>query len=262
MRQFLNGIGANNQRIQQVGDPAAATDAANRQYVDNLVRGLVIKDAVRAASTATINLAAPGATIDGVAMAVNDRFLAKDQTTGLEKGLYVWNGAAVAATRSLDADTGTELRPGTAVFVTEGTVNADKLFVISSDAAITIGTTAMTWTVFGGGTTYTGSNGVLLTGANFTGVVAPAGGLTVGASGFAIDTSVVSRKLSGSMGNGALTVIAVTHSLGTKDVSVTMREVATDAGMDTDWVATDVNTVTFTFPTPPTASQYRWTIQG
>ena len=261
-RKFLNGTDNNNQRVQGVADPAAATDAANRQYVDNLVRGLVIKDAVRAASTATIILAAPGATVDGVAMAVNDRFLAKDQTTGAEKGIYIWNGAAVAATRSLDADTGSELRPGTAVFVTEGSTNADKLFVISSDAAITIGVSAMTWTVFGGGTTYTASTGVVLTGANFTGVAAPSGGLTVGAAGFSVDANVVSRKISGSMGNAALTVISVTHSLGTKDVSATMREVATDSAVDTDWVATDINTVTFTFATAPTASQYRWTIQG
>ena len=152
-RKVLTGIDNNNQRGINFADPAAATDAANRQYVDNLVRGLVIKDAVRAASTATINLAAPGATIDGVAMAANDRFLAKDQATGAEKGLYIWNGAAAAATRTLDADTGTELRPGTTVFVTEGTVNGDKQFVITSDTAITIGTTAHTWALFGGGTT-------------------------------------------------------------------------------------------------------------
>jgi hypothetical protein len=265
-RKFLNGIDLNNQRATGFADPVGPTDGANRQFVENIARGMTYKEAVRAASTANINLAAPGATVDGVALTASDpilgRFLAKDQTTGAEKGIYIWNGAAVPATRSLDADTGTELRPGTTVFVTEGTLNADKQFVITSDVAITIGTTAMTWTVFGGGTTYTASNGAVMVGSDVRGVVVASGGLIVGASGFAIDTSVVSRKVSGSMGNGALTVIPVTHSLGTKDVSVTMREVATDAVLDTDWVATDINTVTFTFATAPTASQYRWTIQG
>ena len=261
-RKFLNGIDVNNQKITGVADPTVSTDGVNKQYVDNVARGLSFKDAVRVASTANITLTAPGATIDGVTMAVNDRFLVKDQTTGAQKGIYVWNGAAVAATRALDADTGTELRPGTTVFVTEGTVNADKQFVITSDVAIVIGTTDQTWSAFGGGTTYTGSNGVNLVGNDFRGVVAGSGGLTVGPSGFAIDTAIVSRKISGSMGNGALTVIPVTHNLGTKDVQVQMREVATDTVMDTDWTPTDTNTVTFTFPTAPSASQYRWTITG
>ncbi len=261
-RRFYNGIDLVNQKAVNVADPTAASDAANKQYVDNIARGLVFKDAVRAASTATINLAAPGANIDGVAMAASDRFLAKDQTTGAEKGLYVWNGAATPATRALDADNGTELRPGTTVFVREGTVNADKQFVITSDAAITIGTTDQTWTVFGGGTTYTASNGTQMVGNDVRGVVAPAGGLAVGASGFLIDTSVVARKISGSMGNGALTAIPVTHSLGTKDVQVEMREVANDQVVETDWVATDINTVTFTFAVAPTASQFRYTIIG
>ena len=37
-------------------------------------------------------------------MLTNDRFLAKDQTTGTQKGFYQWNGSGVAATRTLDAD--------------------------------------------------------------------------------------------------------------------------------------------------------------
>lgn len=261
-RKILNGLDLSNQRIQNVADPSGATDAANRQYVDNIARGLIIKDAVRVASTANVTISSPGGTLDGVTMAANDRVLLKDQSTAAQNGIYVWNGAAVAMTRALDADDGTELRPGTTVFAREGTVNADRQFVITSDAAITIGTTAMNWTAFGGGTTYTGSTGVQLVGNDFRGVVAGGGGLTVGASGFAIDTSVVGRKISGTMGNGSLTVIAVTHNLGTQDVDVTIRETATQAGVETDWVATDTNTVTFTFATAPASNALRWTIMG
>jgi hypothetical protein len=64
------------------------------------------------------------------------------------------------------------------------------------------------------------------------------------------------------MGNGALTVIAVTHSLGTKDVDVTIRQTADDAAVETDWVATDTNTVTFTFASAPASNSLRWTIMG
>lgn len=262
MKKFLNGISANNQRVTDVADPTAATDAANKQFVENIARGLSFKDAVRAASTANINLSAPGATVDGVGMAAGESFLAKDQTVGAEKGLYVWNGVAAAATRRLDADTGTELRPGTTVFVREGTVNADKQFVITSDAAITIGTTDQTWTVFGGGTTYTASNGVQMVGNDARGVVAPGGGLIVGASGFAIDTAVVARKISGNLGNGTLTAIPVPHGLGTKDVVVELRLNGNDEDIETDWIATDLNTVTFTFPAAPAAAAYRFSIMG
>jgi len=260
--KVLNGLDLQNQKIISLADGSAPTDGVNKQQLDNATRGLIIKDAVRVASTVAITIASPGTTIDGVTMAVNDRVLEKDNGTASARGIYVWNGAAVPMTRALDADTGTELRPGTSVNCTEGTVNADKQFVITSDVAIVIGTTAMTWTTLGGGTTYTASNGVLLTGANFTGVVAAAGGLIVGASGFAVDTAIISRKLSGVLGNGALTTIAVTHNLGTKDVGATLRQVADDAMVMSDWVATDVNNVTFTFAVAPATGALRWTIQG
>lgn len=109
-QKFGNGIDLLQQKIVNVGDPASLLDAVNLQTLQNYLRGLAaMKEPVRAASTANITIATPGATIDGVAMAVNDRFLAKDQTTSQEKGIYVWNGAAVPATRAVDADTNGEL---------------------------------------------------------------------------------------------------------------------------------------------------------
>lgn len=260
--KILNGLDLQNQKIVSLADGSAPTDAVNRQQLDNAVRGLIIKEAVRVASTTAITIASPGTTIDGVTMVVNDRVLEKDNAVASARGIYIWNGAATPMTRALDADSGTELRPGTTVFVTEGTVNADRQYLITSDVAIVIGTTAQTWSAFGGGTSYTASNGVLLTGANFTGIVAAAGGLIVGASGFSVDTAIVSRKLSGVLGNGALTSIAVTHNLGTKDVGATLRQVSDDAMVMSDWVATDVNNVTFTFAVAPATGALRWTIQG
>ncbi|MBA9071851.1 hypothetical protein FHR71_005644 [Methylobacterium sp. RAS18] len=257
-----NGLDLQNQRIVALGDPSAATDAANKQYVDNIARGLSWKAPVRAASTANTSLAAPGATIDGVTLAPGDRILLKNQAAGAENGIYTWTGAAAALTRTADADSGSELNPGTAVTVTEGTVNADRVFVIISDAAVTIGTTATTWGQLGGGASYTASNGVQLAGANFSGVAAPAGGLTVGATGFSIDASVVARKVSGNMGNGSATSIAVTHNLGTKDVHVSVRLNSTDEEWIVDWIATDTNTVTFSFPSAPAANAYRYAIFG
>lgn len=262
--KIMNGLDLLAQKIINLADPSANTDAANKQYVDNVARGLQWKAPVRSATTTNGTLAtayANGQSIDGVTLATGDRILLKNQTTASENGLYVV-AASGAPTRAADADGGTELAPGTSVTVTEGTVNGDKAFMIISDAAITIGTTSQTWGQLGGGTTYTASNGVNLTGSNFTGVAQASGGLTVGASGFALDTSIAARKASGNIGNGSLTSIPFTHSLGTKDIVVSVREVATDAVVICDAVATDTNTVTLTFATAPASNAYRVTVIG
>ncbi|TXN33887.1 head decoration protein [Methylobacterium sp. WL19] len=257
-----NGLDLQSQRILNLGDPSTGTDAANKQYVDNVGAGMSWKGPVRAASTGNVSLSAPGSTIDGVTLASGNRILLKNQTAGAENGLWLWTGASSALTRTSDADSGTELQPGAVVSVTEGTVNADKAYMIISDAAVTIGTTATTWGQFSAAPTYTASNGVSLTGTNFAGVAAPSGGLVVGSTGFSIDTSVVARKIAGNMGNGALTVIPVTHSLGTKDILVSVRLNSTDEEVLADWIATDTNTVTFTFPSAPASGAYRYAIHG
>lgn len=107
---------------------------------------------VRVASTAAINLAAPGANIDGVAMVAGDRFLEKDNATAANRGIYVWNGAAVAATRATDADSGTELKSGSTIAVSEGTANADTIYMLTTDGAITIGVTGLAFALIAGGT--------------------------------------------------------------------------------------------------------------
>jgi hypothetical protein len=52
------------------------------------------------------------------------------------------------------------------------------------------------------------------------------------------------------------------RDISTKDVSVTVREVASDAGILCDWVATDINTVTITFATAPATNAFRATVIG
>lgn len=260
--KFFNGIDLQSQKIINLADPSSATDAVTKQYADNLARGARWKDPVRVASTSNINIAAPGSSIDGVTMSSGEAFLAKDQTTGAEKGIYTWNGAATPATRRIDADNGTELAPGTTVYVTEGTTNGDKAFAITSDSAITIGTTSMTWGQIGGGTSYSNGNGLALAGTVFSVQAAASGGISVGAGGVSVDTSIVARKYSANVGNGSLTSIPITHNLGTKDITVSLRATADDSMVMTDWVATDTNTVTLTFAAAPASNAYRVTVTG
>lgn len=262
--KVMNGLDLQSQKVINLADPSANTDAANKQYVDNVARGLQWKDPVRVATTTNGTLAtafANGQSVDGVTLATGNRVLLKNQTAPAENGIYTVNGSG-APTRAVDADGGTELAPGTAVSVAEGTANADTVWHIISDAAITVGTTSQTWAQLGGGTTYTGGNGINVAGSVITAVAAASGGLSVVAGGIQLDTSIAVRKASANVGNGAATSIAVTHNLGTQDVTVGVREVATQAGVLVDWVATDTNTVTLTFATAPASNAYRVTVHG
>lgn len=90
------------------------------------------KEPVRSASTGNINLASLPATIDGITMASGERFLAKDQSTGSQNGIYTYSAAAGSATRSVDADASAEF-PGLYVHVNEGTANADTLWFCSNN---------------------------------------------------------------------------------------------------------------------------------
>ena len=260
--KVMNGLDLQSQKVVNLADPSANTDAANKQYVDNVARGLMWKMPVRAASTTNVSLASPGASVDGVTLAANDRLLLKNQTAASENGIWVWAAPGSALTRAVDADTGTELAPGTSVTVTEGTANGDKAFLIVSDAAITIGTTSTTWGQLGGGTTYTGGNGISVSGSVVSAVAVASGGVQVVAGGIQLDASIAARKFSANVGNGSATAIAVTHSLGSQDVAVTVREVGSQAGVLVDWVATDGNTVTLNFAVAPASNAYRVSVVG
>ena len=107
-------------KVVNVPTPTAAGDAVPKSYVDSAVEGLAWKDSARVGTQSNINLASPGATIDGVTMASQDRVLVRNQSTQSQNGIYVWNGASTALTRSLDASTFAELEQAI-ITVEEGT---------------------------------------------------------------------------------------------------------------------------------------------
>ena len=156
-------------KITGLGEPTSGTDAATKNYVDAAVVGIDWKPSVRAASTVNATLSsafANGSVVDGVTLSTGDRILIKNQTTGSENGIYVVN-ASGAPTRSSDADTSAEVTGGFAVFIEEGTLNADTGYVLTNNGAVTLGTTALTFTQFSGTGTYTNGTGITLTGNVF-----------------------------------------------------------------------------------------------
>lgn len=167
----ISGFGAataavamGNQKITGLADPVDATDAANRKYVDEVAQGLDVKASCLVATIANIDLSAPGSSIDGISLASSNRVLVKDQTDKKQNGIYVWNGAAVAMTRSLDADTVAKL-VGAFTFVEQGT-NADSGWVCQVDSG-TIGSVDIEWTKFSQAGSYTAGNGMVLSGGVF-----------------------------------------------------------------------------------------------
>jgi hypothetical protein len=149
---MTGAIAMGTNKITGLGTPTDGTDAATKNYVDSAAQGIDWKASVRAATTAAVTLASDlenGDTLDGVTLATGDRVLVKNQATGSENGIYVVK-ASGAPDRSTDADTGAELTSNFAVFVEEGTVNADQGYTLTNNGSITIGTTALTFTQFTG----------------------------------------------------------------------------------------------------------------
>lgn len=143
-------INASTSRITGVVDPTGAQDAATKAYVDAVKVGLDFKDSVRVASTANLNISGPGAAIDGITLTSGNRVLLKDQSTGSQNGIYLFNGAASAMTRATDADSNAEVTSGLFVFVEEGTANSDNGYVLTTDGSISVGSTSLAFTQFSG----------------------------------------------------------------------------------------------------------------
>ena len=137
-----------------VATPSADGHAATKGYVDSARQGLDVKASVRVATTAAINLSTDleaGDVIDGVTLAEGDRVLVKNQGTASENGIYVAvASAAGAASRADDANTSAKVTTGMFTFVSEGTVNADNGFVLTTNDTITLGTTGLTFVQFSG----------------------------------------------------------------------------------------------------------------
>lgn len=260
--QYINSLTSNAQ--DQLDAKASIT------YVDNLVNGLSWKNAVRAATTANGALATAyenGDTIDGVTLATGDRILLKDQTASEENGIYVV-AASGAPARAADMNAAAEFS-GSAVFVREGTANADKAYVETLEVA-TVGTDPVSFTQFSGSSNAATRNldnltvsslavGSLLVGTSGTQV----SNLAIGAAGTKLTSNGttatwIDNSFEATWATGDGTTKAVTHSLGTKNVQVEVYDMTNDETIFVDTIIrTDTNTVTLTSSEAPGASSWR-----
>ena len=254
-------VSFNSQRITSLADPTAATDGANKQYVDNAIAGLSWKDPVLAASTANVNIASPGGVIDGMTPSPGDRILLKDQSTASQNGIYVYNGSAVAMTRATDADTGAEME-GAAVFVLNGSTNADRAYTCTTNPPITVGTTSLTWAQFGGSQVYTAGAG--LTGTTTFDVGAGLG-ITVAADTVGVDLTYTDQRYDRHMSApcAAATSTVVNHNYNNQHAMVQVYRTTTPFDqVECDIEHTDANNVTVRFATAPAGSAFRIVVAG
>jgi len=197
--------------------PANANDAASKSYVDATKSGLDVKESCRAATTAAGTLASDyenADVIDGVTLATGDRILIKNQAAGAENGIYTVN-ATGAPTRATDFDGNDEVTAGAFSFIEEGTINSDSGYVLSTDGAITVGTTAITFTQFSGAGLITAGDGLAKAG-NTLSVNVDGSTLEINADALRIKSDWVGQNTIttlGTIGTGtwAATDVAIAH---------------------------------------------------
>ena len=204
----------------------------NKAYVDSVANGLDVKKSCRVATTAnlattysngagTLTATSNGAiSIDGVTLVADDRILVKDQTAGLQNGFYkvttVGDGSnAYVITRTPDADAASELTAGAFTFAEEGTDNGDNGYVLSTDGAITLGTTAISFDQFSGAGQISAGNGLTKSG-NTINVVGTADRISVSADAINIASGYVGQNTITTLGTlttgeWAADDVAVTH---------------------------------------------------
>lgn len=257
---LASGVLNTSTAMSGASDTQLPSALAIKTYVDNTATGLKWKASVRAATSTPGTLATSfenGDVIDGVTLVTGDRILLKDQSAGAENGIYTVN-ASGAPTRATDADTAAELL-GMVVSVQEGTANADTAWILTNNATITLGTTALVYTDFIKSNIPTATTSV-------------AGKVTLASQAEAeakTDTAkaVVSADLAnfpikktGTIGDGVTTAIAVTDNLPIDKIAQ-IRDASTNALVLVD-ITYAANTTTFTFATAPATNSYKYTIIG
>lgn len=242
-------------------DIRIASQKATKTYIDAIQQGLKWKEPVRVATTTAGTLATSfenGDVVDGVTLATGDRILLKNQASGSENGIRIVQ-ASGTPTRATDADTSAEIK-GMVVDVLEGTTNADTAWVLTNDT-VTLDTTALVYVDFikanvPNATTSTAGKVTLATQAeteaktDTSKAVVPA------------DLANFPIKKTATIGDGSTTAIVVTHNLGTKDITASVRDASTDNFVECDIQATGTNTATFTFTVAPASNAYKVVIIG
>lgn len=282
------------------GNPTDTAHVATKAYVDSFVQGLDTKASVRVATTANITLSGEQ-TIDGVSAVAGDRVLVKNQSTATDNGIYVVAAGSWSRSQDADGNSEVTpgmfifVEEGTAngdngyVLTTNGPITLGSTSLtfqqFSGAGQITAGDglTKSGNTIDAVGTanritvsadaidiasTYAGQNTITTVGTITTGTwngtdiaVADGGTGASDAAGAKTNLGFMTRHAA-DVGNNSSTSIAVTHNLGTRDVTVQVYEKSTNAVVYPDISMNSTNQVTLDFSVAPTTNQYRVVVIG
>ena len=181
-------ITVNSKNINLLADPVLGTDAATKNYVDTVARGLNIHEAAYVATTSNLATATSGTIsynngasgvganlvttgtyllIDGGnVQTVGTRILVKNEANQAWNGVYTYSNTTVIV-RATDFDTATEVNGGDFLFVTSGSTLADTGWVQVTDNVV-FGTSNIAFDQFSGVGTYQAGTGLTLTDQTFS----------------------------------------------------------------------------------------------
>lgn len=247
-------------KIINLPNAASAQEPVTLSQLNAAVEGLKSKDPAIVSTQGNINLSSPGATIDGITMVSGDRFLARLQTSQLENGIYIWNGAATPANRSLDYSIAAEVN-NSLVPVLNGTDSG--LTYRQTAANPVVGTNPIIFITFGNivpsaSTTAEGkieiaTQAEVNTGTDALRAVTP--------STLANYTGLI-KKFSVLIGDGSATQYDVTHSLGTTDVTIAVYLVSTGEEVLVDAKRFSTSVVRINFAVAPASNAYKVVVVG
>lgn len=247
-------------RIEGLPAPTDAAHAATKAYVDSAIEGLAWKDSARVSTQGNIDLASPGAALDGITLTSGDRVLVRAQTDAEDNGIYIFNGAVSAATRAADASTAAELEQAT-ITVEEGT-DAGATFR-QTQVNFTLDTDDVLFTAFG-----TSAPSASETTAGVIEIATQAETDTGTDDARAITpeklTAWSGRKLkhAANFGDGSATQYDITHNFGTLDVHVAVFRNSDGAEILCQITRTNSNTVRINLAATVASNAYRVVILG
>lgn len=233
------------------------------QVQNTLSASVPIKALVNYVATSAVPSLSGQQTIDGVLVSVGSVVLLTAQSASVNNGIWTVNSSSWS--RPTDYATNAYFIKDTVVMVSSGNNNANTFWQETAASGV-VDTNNSTWAkvmTAGPPLVYTAGNGVTITGTSVAVTPVVGGGILSSGSGVQVDTSIVARKYSTTIGDGTHTTLTVTHNLGTTDLtSVFVRDTGSNNQVLVCPTIVNSNSFTLEFASAPATGQYRVSVSA